>query len=123
MVRNALLFMHRVKYFPTDLPISVYESVDICSPVRNADHDTNLKWFSQFNNRHFRSSVFLKGPLLTNTCTDKIKAILENFDGVVLKVIKSNLKRRLLDSQSLGDGDEWPIFPLHAIDGQRKSDR
>ena len=92
IVRNALLFMHWVKFFPTDLPISVYESVDICSPVRNTDHDTNLEWFSQFNNKYFRSSVFLKGPLLT--CTNKIKTIIVNFDGLVLKLIKSALKRR-----------------------------
>ena len=116
ITKNALLLMHKVKYFKELLPVSIYQCIDFESPVNNDDSEAHSRWYSELNTEHFRKSVFLKGPLMY--LESKIKDISASCDS-----IKRFLKSSLLDRQSSGEDEQWPTFQLYSINGIRRSKR
>ena len=116
ITKNALLLMHKVKYFKELLPISINQCIDLESPVINDDIEAHSRWYSEVNTEHFRKSVFLKGPLMYSQ--SKIKDISASCNS-----IKRFLKSSLLDQQSSGENEQWPTFQLYSINGIRRSSR
>lgn len=122
ILKNSLLFMHKIHHFPTALPSSICATIPSSAPTFTSNHDNSADWLENYNNIHFRSSIFFKGPLLvlslhnedtptTVTCNTPIKPY------------KAMIKLTLLVLQNTGADDEWPQFLLYRIQGLRKSDR
>ena len=129
VVKNALIFMHKVKYLPSILPPSIKDTIDPNSPLSYASpsHETCKTWLDSFNDNYHRKSVFFKGPLLA---TDK------NIVGLSLRTCttstvlstnayKAKVKHYLLEQQGCGNAEEWEAgnFLLYGISGLRRSER
>ena len=119
IIFNALLFMHKLRHFPSSLPPSIRETIASNAPVPGSNHETNQDWLSKYNNHIYQNTLFFKGPLLT-TITEFSELItipnLLNYN-----IYKNDLKKYLLNAQSRGD-IEWPSsnFPLYNIPGLRR---
>ena len=120
IVKNALLFMHKVKHFPHILPPSLTDTIARNAPTYGSTHETCEVWLNEFNNAHHRKSIFFKGPLLV---TDSLN-IVPGDSLVPINIYKSKVKSRLLEIQNQGD-IEWQQdnFPLYCISGLRVSNR
>ena len=70
IVRNTLLFMHKVKHFPSSLLPSIRETVPDNAPTIGSDHDNCSAWLQKYGQTWYTSSIFGKGPLLTITATN-----------------------------------------------------
>ena len=125
IVKNALIFMHKIKYFPNMLPISVRDTIASNSPTAesNSTHETCEAWLENFGNSYHRKSIFFKGPLLS--IDSNISNLVTPTTQFSINAYKSNVKRFLLKQQSGGDVDEWQAenFILYNISGLRKSAR
>ena len=64
---NALLFMHKVKHFPSLLPQSIRKTVPDNAPTIGLNHDNCSAWLHKYGQACYTSSIFGKGPLLTIT--------------------------------------------------------
>ena len=119
IVFNALLFMHKLRHFPSSLPPSIRETISSNAPVPGSNHETNQDWLSKYNNHIYQNTLFFKGPLLT-TITEFLELItipnLLNYN-----IYKNDLKKCLINAQSRGD-IEWSSsnFPLYNIPGLRR---
>ena len=123
IVQNALIFMHKIKYFPTLLPKSIRETIPTNAPTQNSTHESCASWLEiyEYAGPYYRTSIFYKGPLLSiNPC---IEDILEPACLISMKIYKNTIKKHLISLQSQGDDDEWPVFLLNSISGLRKSSR
>ena len=122
IVMNALLFMHKIAYFPKLLPPSIVNTLPENIPKIEQTHHDCLDWLNTYNNIPYRSSVFSKGPLLT--LSDENSSILSTETKSSINLYKKSVKRMLLANQhGSADDDEWPEFLLHKINGLRKSAR
>ena len=65
IVINALVFMHKARYFPLDLPRSVRKTVAESSPLPGATHESSNEWLHNLSYYLYTRSVFYKGPLLS----------------------------------------------------------
>ena len=121
IVKNALLFMHKVNHFSQSLPSSLTETIKDNAPIYGSTHETCDEWYNEFNNSYHRKSFFFKGPLLA---TNNLNIVPSNFP-VPINTYKSRLKTKLLDIQNQGDTEEWQQdnFPLYCIPGLRASAR
>ena len=124
IVKNSLLFMHKINNFERLLPISIRETIANDAPSRGSDHVTCQGWLAEFGTNSYRNSLFFKGPLLY---IDPACSQLLSSPTSILSVnaYKTNLKRLLLDIQNKGDRNEWQSdnFLLYNINGLRKSER
>ena len=125
IVKNALIFMHKIKYFPNMLPISVRDTIASNSPTAESypSHETCEAWLDNFGNSYHRKSIFFKGPLLS--IDSNISSLVTPTTLFSINSYKSNVKRFLLKQQCGGDDDEWQAqnFVLYNISGLRKSAR
>ena len=121
IVKNALLFMHKVKHFPHILPQSIVDTIAENAPSYGSTHETCDDWLNEYNNAYHRKSIFFKGPLLA---ADSLNIIPDD-SSVPINIYKSKIKSRLLDIQNLGDVEEWQPdnFLLYCISGLRVSTR
>ena len=119
---NASLFMHKVRYFPRSLPPSLVETIPDNAPTPGSTYETCEIWLTAFNNRHFRASLFYKGPVLA-TIPD-IAELRSLASLLKIKIYKNNVKHFLLKLQG-EDGEEWnpSNFILNNIPGLRNSNR
>ena len=121
IVKNALIFLHKLKHFPNMLPKSIVDMMPDNMPTTGSDYENSADWMSIYNNAHYRASVFNKGPLLAispiNACITTLPTLFS------INMYKSSAKRVLLQQQSTGTDDEWPDFLLYNIPGLRKSHR
>ena len=125
IVMNALILMHKLKYFPDLLPPSIRDTIDSNSPLTHASptHESCEAWLDTYNNSYHRKSVFFKGPLLAiEGSIAKSSAI---YASSSINAYKSKTKTYLLEQQCSGDINEWEAgnFLLHNITGLRKSNR
>ena len=123
VVKNALVFMQKVKYFPRTLPLSVKETIARDAPVADSNHETCEEWLNNFNNSFHRKSVFYKAPLLS--IDTEISQLTTPTTLFSIKAYKNSAKRFLLELQGRGDVDEWQAvnFLLYNIRGLRQSSR
>ena len=124
IVKNTLLFMHQVKFFPKSLPPSVVELINISAPCfsEHPDYESNQEWAEVYNSIPFRSSLFFKGPLLS--VSEHNKCILDRtYDISKLHCYKNAIKPYIMENQSLGEPEQWPTFILNKIQGLRRSRR
>ena len=120
VVKNLLIFLHKLKYHSTSLPTTVSNTMHTDAPITlDPPTDNNLTWYNEHNDSWFRNSLFFKAPLLYRSYPN----LTENADHLTNLNLKKLLKKRLLELQCSGDKDEWPLFPLYSIDGLRKSER
>ena len=121
IIKNALIFMHKIKHFPELLPKSIRETIPENAPTLNSAHDNSTAWLEKYGQGYFNSSIFSKGPLL---------AITSNNIGITtpssisyFKIYKTAVKKMLLELHNEGESDIWPNFLLYSIPGLRKSTR
>ena len=122
IVKNVLILMHRMKYFPETIPSSIKNLFPCNIPTYGSDHVSSAEWLETYGCHIFRSSIFFKGPLLAITETNANITSLPSLFSI--NIYKSNAKRILLEQQSTGGVDEaWPVFLLNNITGLRTSNR
>ena len=121
IVKNALLFMHKVKHFPKSLPESILLTIPDNIPTATSDHTTCADWLQIYGQTIFKSSIFNKGPLLFITEQNIATTTLSHLFS--LKLYKRAVKDMLLQAQSQGDDGTWPSFLLYHIPGLRRSQR
>ena len=124
IVKNTLTLMHKMKHFPSTVPISIRKLFPCNIPTHGSNHETCAEWLEIYGSNVFRSSIFYKGPLLeiseTNKCITSPPSLFS------INIYKSNAKRVLLEQQSLepsNTDESWPVFLLNNIPGLRKSPR
>ncbi len=121
IVKNALVFMHKIKHFPTTIPMSIRNTISNNMPVIGATHETNPEWLDLYGNQHYKNSIFFKGPLLaisnSNISITTLPTLLS------MAIYKNAAKNFILQQQNEGEQDKWPIFLLHNIPGLRRSRR
>ena len=120
---NALLFIYKIRYILSLLPISVRLVIADDAPIPGSTYETSNAWLTIYGDTVYRKSVFFKGPLLS---------INPNFIDTIypettvdVKVIKRKLKCVMFDIQSMGENEEWTAnnFILNNIPGLRSSAR
>ena len=123
IVKNALLFMHKIQHFPNLLPQSIVETIPENVPKFGSTHETSYDWLKTYEltGHLYRRSIFNKGPLLSITTENE--SIQSPAGLLSINLYKNNVKSLMLKLQNLGTEDEWPSFLLHNIPGLRKSDR
>ena len=123
IVKNALLLMHKIKYFPHTVPRSIKNLFPNNVPTFDSNQDNSSDWLSTYGNSVFRQSIFFKGPLLAITETNVNITCLPSLFSI--NIYKSNAKRILLEQQSTRNDydNSWPTFLLNNILGLRKSQR
>ena len=122
IVKNALLLMHKMKYFPDTVPNSIKQLFPSSLPSADSTHESCNDWFNTYNSSHYRASIFYKGPMLAITNSNRDITSLPSLFS--LNIYKSNAKRILLEQQSIRNVDNsWPIFLLNNIPGLRRSTR
>ena len=123
IVTNALLFIYKIRYIPSLLPISVRLVIADDAPIPGSTYETSNAWLTIYGDTVYRKSVFFKGPLLS---------INPNFIDTIypettvdVNVIKRKLKCVMFDIQSMGENEEWTAnnFLLNNIPGLRSSAR
>ena len=72
IVKNALIFMHKVNHFPELLPKSIYETIPENVPTSYSTHENSTVWLKNYGQGHFNSSIFSKSPLLSLTSNNAI---------------------------------------------------
>ncbi len=122
IVKNALILMHKIKYFPKTVPKSIINLFPGNMPTSDSNHENCIDWLNTYNNSSYRGSLFYKGPMLAITDTNKnITSLASLFS---LNIYKSNAKRILLEQQSSEiEQGSWPVFLLNNVPGLRKSNR
>ena len=121
---NAMILMHRLKYFPDTVPKSVRNLFpgDTPSFGTSASSDECNGWLDTYGGPTFRPSVFFKGPLLA--ISDTNKEILTNLSSLFsLNIYKRSVKQKIIEQQTSGDDESWPPFLIHNIKGMRHSTR
>ena len=118
---NALIFIRKVRHFPSSLPYSIVETISSDSPVPGSTHDTCANWLKIYNNFLHNKSIFYKGPLLV--ATSDLEENLSLASYITIKAYKNNIKKLVLSKQGSGRADEWEPnnFTLYNINGLRKS--
>ena len=119
---NALTFIHKVRHFPNSLPGPLCKCIPNNSPVPGSDHETAEAWLNVYDNMHYRTSFFFKGPMLS-TMKEFLDIAPASFHKI--KIYKSEIKSALLRYQAVGEVDEWlsSNIILNNIPGLRKSTR
>ncbi len=121
IAKNILMFMHKIKHFPTTLPKSIKNTIPNEIPEVGATHETNQEWFDFYGNLYYKNAIFFKGPLLAISNRNiSITSLPSLFS---MNIYKNAAKRFLLEQQNEGDCNEWPTFLLHNIPGLRRSAR
>ena len=118
---NTLLFIRKVRHFPSQLPLSIKATIAKDSPVYDSTMDSCEHWLKTHDNHIFRKSVFYKGPLLI--ISSKLEDNLSPASYITIKAYKNNIKSAILTRQGDGDEVKWQTlnFPLNSIQGLRKS--
>ena len=121
IVLNALVFMHKARHFPLDLPRSMRKTVAENWPLPGAPHESSNEWLQHISYHLYTRSVFYKGPLLS--IIPKISELITPPTLLNAKIYKKDIRKALMKYQSSGDTKEWQSgnFLLFDIPGLRKS--
>ena len=125
IAKNALVFMHQVKFFRDTLPPSVSGLISQNAPCfsTSQEFDDHLEWNNKYNSVSLRSSLFFKGPLLAISKYNEAIISDRSFNKYSLSSYKSSAKSHLLNEQNIGETDQWPNFLINNIQGLRSSKR
>ena len=123
IVLNALVFVHKTRHFPLDLPRSVRKTIAENSPLPGATHESSNEWLQNLSSYLYTRSVFYKGPLLS--VIPEISELVTSPTLLNAKIYKKDVRKALVKYQSSGDAEEWQSgnFLLFNIPGLRKSPR
>ena len=121
IIKNALVFMHKIRHFPKLLPQSIRETIASNAPIIGSDHESCHTWLEIYGRIPYCQSMFYKGPLLAITQENISATTLPSLFS--LNIYKNSVKRLLLNLQNQGDSDDWPSFLLYNIPGLRRSIR
>ena len=123
IIKNALIFMDKVRFCPWLLPPSVCELIAVDAPVLGSTHESCSDWLVRYVTPGYRGSLFFKGPLVASD--ERYTANLTQADTISPSAYKNSIKRNLLRLQSHGEPNEWEAcnFPLYSITGRRRSSR
>jgi hypothetical protein len=121
---NALTLIHKIRHFPNSVPSSIRSCIPDTAPVQGANYETSLAWLTIYNNSHFRSSLFFKGPMLS-TMQEFSNSNIPPSSFHKIRIYKNSVKSILLEYQSRGAHDEWSNLNciLDNIPGLRRSKR
>ena len=120
---NTLVFLHKVRNCPLQLPRSVRGTIADNAPYPGATLESCSDWLQNFNNHLNTRSVFYKGPLMHIIPAMLDLVTLPNLLNI--KIYKKDVRRALMEYQSSGHEDEWQSgnFMIYNIPGLRKSQR
>ncbi len=118
---NSYIFIRKVRHFPSLLPPPITATIPKDSPIPSSTHETCDNWLKFYDNCYYRNSLFYKGPLLIYS--HSLDESLPLVSYINMKSYKNNVKSSILKIQGSGNVNEWQPnnFPLHAIQGLRKS--
>ena len=123
IVKNTLVFMNKVYYYPWLLPPSVRETIAVNAPRHGSTFESSQDWLSAYGCSSYNKSIFYKGPLLAidPLCSESLTVA----DTVSVNAYKHGIKRMLLQSQKSGCHNDWESnkFLLYSITGLRRSSR
>ena len=113
--------MQKTINYPSLLPKSILNTIGQGSPVPGSTHHSCEQWLKDYDNIHYRKSIFFKGPLLFSDPHEKISLPVASY--ISIKLYKKNLRQTLINIQSSGEQCDWlnNNFLLYNIDGLRKS--
>ena len=117
IVTNALLFIYKIRYIPSLLPISIRLVIADDAPIPGSTYETSNVWLTIYGDTVYRKSVLSINPNFIE--------IIYPETTVDVKVIKRKLKCAMFDIQSMGENEEWTAknFILNNIPGLRSSAR
>ncbi len=121
IAKNALIFMHKINNLSSLLPVSIKETIPNNIPTVGANLDTSHQWIETYGQPLYKNSIFFKGPLMAISQHNINATTLPSLFNI--NIFKKSVKRMLLEQQSEGDTEEWPVFLLYDISGLRKSPR
>ena len=123
IVTNALVFMHKVRHFPLELPQSVRKTIPENAPVQGSTHDSCYDWLKSVSNHFYMRSVFYKGPLLF--IAPELLELVSLPSLLNAKIYKKDARKAMMKYQSSGNSEEWQSgnFWLYNIPGLRRSPR
>ncbi len=121
ITKNALVLLHRIKYFARTVPSTICNTFPDNMPTANSDHTTASTWLDNYNSTYFRSFVFYKGPLLSIHADKSNVSTLPSLFS--LNIYKSSAKRFLLELQKNDNDESWPNFILNNVPRIRRSQR
>ena len=64
IVLHALLLMHKIRIYPSLVPLSVRLTISDDGPTLQSTYETCENWLMVYNNNIYNKSVFFKGPLI-----------------------------------------------------------
>ena len=105
IVLNALVFMHKARHFPLDLPRYVIKTIAENSPLPGATHESSNEWLQNISYYLYIRSVFYKGPLLS--IIPEISELVTPPTLFNAKIYKKYIRKALIKYQSSGNAEEW----------------
>ena len=64
IVKNTLIFMQKIHKYPSNLPLSLRETIADDSPTHGSTYETCQEWLTRYNIYKQQKSIFYKGPML-----------------------------------------------------------
>ena len=105
IVLNALVFVHKTRHFPLDLPRSVRKTIAENSPLPGATHESSNEWLQNLSYYLYTRSVLYKGPLLS--VISEISELVTPPTLLNAKIYKKDVRKAFVKYQSSGDAEEW----------------
>lgn len=126
ILKNVLLFMHKVHNFPQLLPPSILNIISEDAPIPGSTHESCTGWLNNNSVMLPSKSIAYKGPLFYAGILPKL--ILFRDGNITFKSIasfKTSIKKYLHKIQCSGDHNEWcgNNEPLYHLPGLRRSSR
>ena len=124
IVANALLFMCKIRKFPSFLPLSIRQVIDENAPVPGSTYETCHSWLAAYGGNTHRKSIFFKGPLLS-IMPSFAELTTPGTSPINIESLKRKIKTIMLDVQASGENAEWTSenFVINCIPGLRSSSR
>ena len=126
IVTNALVFMHKVRHFPLELPQSVRKTIPENAPVQGSTQDSCYDWLQSVSNHFYMRSVFYKGPLVISIYSFRHFGTFFSIPSLLnAKIHKKDARKPMMKYQSSGNAEEWQSgnFLLYNIPGLEISSR
>ena len=106
IVSNALLFMCKIRKFPSFLLLYIRQVIDENAPVPGSTYETCHSWLAAYGGSIHRKSIFFKGLLLSIKPSFADLTTPET-SPINIESLKRKIKTIMLDLQASGENAEW----------------
>ena len=125
ILKNILVFMHKINKCPSLLPPSISQTISHDAPTPGSTHETCSQWLRIYGSNSYSKSLFFKGPLFYSDMSSEIYDPTISTSNRPLNYHKNVIKSHLFELQKKGDTENWisDNFKLYNSPGLRKSAR